>query len=156
MASGSAPQPPSLLLMLLIGLGAPAFWVLVIMGAQSGEDALTGFALALGAVIAVVVVARAVRRSRARRRQRRRILEEGIMARARIVSIRTEGANEYRTRVGFELEVEPEGEQPYLVYVSERISNLAIPRVQPDTLIDVWVDPDDRQAVVLDPALVDA
>ncbi len=33
------------------------------------------------------------------------------------------------------------------------VSQMAIPRVQPDTEIDVWVDPTDRESVVIDPKL---
>jgi hypothetical protein len=151
---GSAVTPPHLGLMLLISLGSVAFWVLIIKGAQGGNDVLIGYALALGAAIAALVVARAVRRARARRRQRERILDAGTMHRARIVGVRTVGANDSSTRVGFELEVVPEAEDAYRAFCTESVPNLAIPRIQPETVIDVWVDPPDRQKVVVDPELL--
>lgn len=152
--TGSAPKPPNLLVMLLISLGSVGFWVLIIMGAQGDDDALIGYALALGAVVAVVAIVAAVRRARARKQQRTRVLDTGTMHRARIVSIRTQGANEFRTQVGFELEVTPEGGEPYLAFCSESVPNLAIPRIQPESVIDVWVDAQDKQRVVIDPELL--
>jgi len=154
-ATGSAPQPPNLLVMLLLSLGSIAFWLLVIVGVQREDDLMIGLALAIGAVVAVAAVTTAVRRARARRAQREQVLDRGTMYRARVVSIRTQGANEFRTRVGFQLEVLPEDGPPYLAVCSESVPNIAIPRIQPDSVIDVWVDPADPQHVVVDPGLVD-
>ena len=54
--------------------------------------------------------------------------------------------------VVFLLEVTPESGDPYRVNVTELVSQLAIPRIQPETVVDVHVHPDDRQFVVIDPA----
>lgn len=153
--TGSAPKPPNLLVMLLIGVGSIAVFALVAMGVVSDDpDVRGGSIFGLVAVVALVVVVLAVRRARARREERDRVLEAGTMHRARIVSVRTDGANEFRTRVGFELEVLPEVGEPYRVFCSESVPNLAIPRIQPDAVIDVWVDAEDRQRVVIDPELL--
>lgn len=154
--TGSAPRPPSLLVMLLIGVVSIGAFALVAMGIASDDpDVRGGSIFGLVAVVAVVVIVFAVRRSRARRRERERVLDAGTMHRARIVKVRTEGASEFRTRVGFELEVEPEAGEPYRAFVSESVPNLVIPRIQPDHMIDVWVDPVDPQRVVIDPELLE-
>lgn len=153
--TGATPKPPNLLVMLLIGVGSIAVFVLVAMGLTSDDsDVRAGSVFGLVAAVAVAIVVVAVRRARARRAVRDRVLEAGTMHRARIVSVRTEGANEFRTRVGFELEVLPEAGEPYRAFCSESVPNLAIPRIQPDTVIDVWVDAEDRQRVVIDPELL--
>ncbi len=140
------------ILAMLIALGSMLFWVLVIVAAVEESDLLIGIALAIGAVIAIVLITRAVRRSRARRAQRDRILDEGTTAKARIVSAKNNGSLNNDPYVDFVLEVRPEGGEAYQVSHRTLVSQMAIPRVQPDTEIDVWVDPDDPQSVVIDPA----
>lgn len=137
---------------MLLGVASMAFWVLVITAAVEESDLLIGIALALGAVVAVGAITVAVRRSRARSAQRKRILDEGTTAKARIVSAKNNGSLNNDPYVDFVLEVQPEGGEPYRVEHRTLVSQMAIPRVQPDTEIDVWVDPDDPQAVVIDPA----
>ena len=138
---------------MLIALGSMVFWVLVIIAAVEESDLLIGIALAIGAVIAVVLITRAVRRSKASRRQRERILDEGTLAKARIVSATNNGSLNNNPYVDFVLEVQPESGEPYQVEHRTLVSQMAIPRVQPDTEIDVWVDPPDRESVVIDPKL---
>jgi hypothetical protein len=137
---------------MLVGLGSMVFWTLVIVAAVEHSDALVGIALGLGAVLAVFAITVAVRRSRARRAQRDRILDQGTLAKARIVSAKNDGAMNNDPYVDFVLEVQPEGGEPYQVEYRTLVSQMAIPRVQPDTEIDVWVDPTNPQAVVIDPA----
>lgn len=153
--TGSAPKPPSLLSMLLVVVVAGAVFALVIGAVTSSDpDVRAAFIVGSIAVGAAVVITVAVRRARARKQERTRVLATGTMHRARIVSVRTQGANEFRTQVGFELEVTPEDGTPYLVFCSESVPNLAIPRIQPDSVIDVWVDAQDKQRVVIDPELL--
>jgi hypothetical protein len=137
---------------MVIAVGSMAFWTLVIIAAVEHDDLLVGIALGLGAVVAVFATVVAVRRSRARRAARERILDQGTVAKARIVSARSNGALNNDPYVDFVLEVQPEGAgEPYQVVHRTLVSQLAIPRVQPDTEIDVWVDPTDRESVVIDP-----
>jgi len=138
---------------MLIALGSMVFWALVIVAAVEESDLLVGVALAIGAVIAAVLITRAVRRSKARSAQRTRILDEGTLARARIVSAKNNGALNNDPYVDFVLEVQPEGGEPYRVEHRTLVSQMAIPRVQPETEIDVWVDPTDPESVVIDPKL---
>ncbi len=145
----SASKPP--VPVILVGLVSMAFWTLVIVGAVEQNDALAGTALGLGAVIAVFAITVAVRRTRTRRALRERIRDQGTLAKARIVSAKNDGAMNNDPYVDFVLQVQPEGGEPYLVACRTLVSQMAIPRVQPDTEIDVWVDPTNPQAVVIDP-----
>jgi len=138
---------------MLITLGSMVFWTLVIIAAVEHSDTLVGIALGLGAVIAILAVTVAIRRSRARRAEHARILDQGTLAKARIVSARNNGSLNNNPYVDFVLEVQPEGEEPYRVEHRTLVSQMAIPRVQPDTEIDVYVDPSDPQSVVIDPAV---
>ncbi len=137
--------------MLLVSVGSMAFWTLVIIGATRDDGFIVNVALGLGAVIAVFAITMAVRRSRARRALRERILDQGTLAQARIVSCRNNGAMNNDPYVDFVLEVIPEGGERYEVGYRTLVSQMAIPRVQPDTIVDVWVDPTDPQQVVIDP-----
>ncbi len=148
-ASASKSPVPAL----LVGLASMVFWTLVIVAAVEHSDALVGIALVLGAVIAVFAITVGVRRGRARRAERERILDQGTLTRARIVSAKNNGAMNNDPYVDFVLEVHPEGGEPYQVEYRTLVSQVAIPRVQPDTEIDVWVDPTNPQAVVIDPKL---
>lgn len=137
---------------MLLVAASMVFWVLIIDAAVNDSDTLVGAALTLGAATAVVVVVVAVRRSRARRRERERILDEGTRAPARIISAKNNGALNNDPYVDFLLEVRPEGGEPYRVTHRTLVSQMAIPRVQPDAEIEVWVDPGNPQAVVIDPS----
>ena len=148
----SASKSPALAM--VVALGSMVFWSLVIIAAVSNSDLLIGIALALGVAIAIYVITVAVRRSRARAAARARILDQGTSAKARIVSAKHNGSLNNDPYVDFVLEVQPEGGEPYQVEYRTLVSQLAIPRVQPDMLIDVWIDPTDPQAVVIDPAVV--
>jgi hypothetical protein len=140
-------------LAMLITLGSMVFWTLVIVAAVEHSDVLVGIALGLGAVIAIVAVTVAIRRSRARRAEQARILDQGTLAKARIVSAKNNGSLNNDPYVDFVLEVQPEDGEPYRVEHRTLVSQMAIPRVQPDTEIDVYVDPSDPQSIVIDPAV---
>lgn len=141
------------LLAMLVALGAMVFGVLLISAASNDPDVLVGIALTTGLAMAVVAIIVGVRRSRARRAMRRRLLDEGIVTKARIVSAKSNGALNNDPYVDFVLEVLPEGEDPYHVAYRTLVSQIAIPRVQPGNEIDVYVDPADPAAVLIDPSV---
>ncbi|KAA1417738.1 hypothetical protein F0U44_15715 [Nocardioides humilatus] len=146
-----APPVKSPLPAMLVAVGSMGFWTLVIIAAVEESDALIGVALGLGAAIAVFAITVAVKRSRARSRERARILDQGTLAKARILSAKNNGAMNNDPYVDFLLEVQPEGGDPYEVSYRTLVSQMAIPRVQPESVVDVYVDPTDRFAVVIDP-----
>lgn len=139
---------------MLLVAGSSTFWVLVIVGAVMENDALVGLALGLGLVIATCAVAVAIRRSSARRAERTRILDQGTRSPARVVIAKSNGSLNNDPYVEFVLEVQPEGGAPYRVEHRTLVSQLAIPRIQPGTVIEVYVDPDDSQSVAIEPSLI--
>ena len=78
-------------------------------------------------------------------------VRDGIRTTARIVSTRVKGHLNQDPYVVFELEVTPETGAPYRTSVTELVSQLAIPRIQPDAVVDVHVHPEDDRFVVIDP-----
>ena len=137
---------------MLVAVGSMVFWTLVIIAAVNESDVLIGIAFALGAGVAIFAITTAVKRSRARSAARARILDQGTTAKARVISAKNNGALNNDPYVDFVLEVQPEGGEPYRVEHRTLVSQMAIPRVQPDTEIDVWVDPTNPNAVVIDPS----
>ena len=137
---------------MLVAVGSMVFWTLVIIAAVNESDVLIGIAFALGAGVAIFAITTAVKRSRARSAARARILDQGTTAKARVISAKNNGALNNDPYVDFVLEVQPEGGEPYQVEHRTLVSQMAIPRVQPDTEIDVWIDPTNPNAVVIDPA----
>ena len=69
------------------------------------------------------------------------------------MNIRKNGAFNDHPYVEFELEVMLGDEEPYPLEHRALISQLAIPRIQPDTVIDIRVDPQDRTNIVVDEKL---
>ena len=155
MRSPSQPQFP---LGVLFIVPTIVFWVLVIKGATSGDEGEAGryaaMAFAVAGVTLAVFAFFKIRQVRARRAHRRRAVEDGVRTTARIVSTRARGRLNQDPYVVFELEVSPEVGAPYRVSVLELVSQLAIPRIQPDTIVDVHVHPDDDRFVVIDPAVL--
>ena len=151
-----APSQPPFPLGVLFVLPTVAFWGLIIVGTNrdggrhAGTYAAWAFGVA-GVTLAVFAVLK-VRQVRARNAEKRRATEEGVRTTARIVSTRVRGHLNQDPYVVFELEVTPETGERYRVSVTELVSQLAIPRIQPDTVLDVHVHPDDRAFVVIDPA----
>jgi hypothetical protein len=143
--------PKSPLPAMLVAVGSMVFWVLVIVAANKDDDILIGIALGLGGAVAIFAITVAVRRSRARNAERKRILDQGQLTTARILSARNNGSLNNDPYVDFVLEVQPEGGEPYQVEYRTLVSQMAIPRVQPGTEVDVYVDPGDPHAVVIDP-----
>ena len=117
------------------------------------EHLLTA-ALVLAALTVVVFLLYRDRQQGDVRMEMARLWIEGKAAKARVVNISTQGGglNDHPL-VNLELEVQPEGEAPYTTFVTEVINLLAIPRIQPDCLIDVRYDPADRSTVVIDESL---
>jgi len=139
---------------MLLVAGSSAFWVLVIVGAVNEDDTLVGIALGVGLVVAVCAETVAIRRSNHRRGERTRIVDQGVRSPAHVVSAKSNGALNNNPYVDFVLEVQPEGEEPYRVEHRTLVSQMAIPRVQPGAVIDVYVDPGDPQSVVIEPSVI--
>ncbi|MEL6177623.1 MAG: hypothetical protein AAFS10_01660 [Myxococcota bacterium] len=134
-----------------------------------GVYAMTGDEQWLGAAFAVLVVALGIgaivllRRSAKRSAEIARVWHEGVRATARVVSISTMGSFNDHPRVQFELDILPStegdamlttGREPYRVQVTAVINQLAVPRIQPDSIIHVAIDPEERSRVAVDGALV--
>jgi hypothetical protein len=138
----------------LIFIPGTLFWVLVIAGAVTGSNLLIGGAVALAVVTIVGVL---VMRGKAAAREdaaRAELWQHGTPTRARVVDLKTTGTRINQSpEVDLELEVTLPDQAPYRVTVRRYISVLSVPRVQPDCMLDVRVDPNDRTKVAIDPAL---
>ncbi|KRA29459.1 hypothetical protein ASD81_20975 [Nocardioides sp. Root614] len=128
------------------------FWVLVILAATTEDDGYVAAAFAVGGAGLALFAVLKVRESRVKRLHRDRAISSGTRTTARIVATRVRGSLNNDPYVIFTLDVDPESGEPYRVELTELVSQLAIPRILPDTVIDVWVHPDDPQYVVIDPA----
>lgn len=138
----------------LLVIPGTLFWVLVLAGIFTKNNALIGGAVVLFLVTAIGAITMKARASSSEKGELLRVYTRGTPARARIVNIGSKGgAVNGHPNIDFELEVTVPGQDPYRVSLTARVSKLAIPRVQPDALIDVRVDPDDRQRILLDAAL---
>jgi hypothetical protein len=130
------------------------FWVLALAGIFTKNNLLIGGAVVLALVTIVMAITMKVRTGAATKAEEQRIYAQGTPARARIIRIGTSGGNTNgHPNIDFELEVTIPGQEPYRVNLTALVSKLAISRVQPDTVIDVRVDPADRQRVLLDASL---
>jgi hypothetical protein len=129
------------------------FWPLFIVGLVSHNDAMFGIAIAVMLVFVVGLIASMVTATNAARDERRRVVRDGTVTTAKIVSIGTDGGgiNDH-PRIDFVLDVAG-NDASYRVKTSALISQLAIPRVQPGCEIRVHVDPRDRTNLVVDAAL---
>lgn len=149
------PSRPPLPLGALFILPTLLFWILVIRGATSGDEGdagrYAGYAFGIAGVTLAIFAFFKIRQVRARNADERRAVRDGIRTTARIVSTRVKGHLNQDPYVVFELEVTPEAGAPYRTSVTELVSQLAIPRIQPDTVVDVHVHPDDDRFVVIDP-----
>lgn len=155
MTAVTAPSQPQFPLGVIMILPTIAFWTLVIVGAtrddgkHAGTYAAYAFAVA-GAGLAVFAFFK-IRQVRARNAHKRRAVDDGTRTPARIVGARVRGHLNQDPYVVFTLEVQPESGESYRVTVDELVSQLAIPRIQVGTVLDVHVHPDDPQFVVIDP-----
>jgi hypothetical protein len=138
----------------LLFIPGTLFWVLVLGGVFTENNAMIGGAVALFFVTAIAAITMKVRSSATEKAERLLIYTRGTPARARVVNIGTKGGGiNGHPNIDFELEVTVPGHDPYRASFTALVSKLAIPRIQPDAQIDVRVDPDDRQRVLLDAAL---
>lgn len=130
------------------------FWVLVAIGATTGNGALIGVALVLLVVTVVGTLVVQARASGRAARARDVVWATGTPATATVVSVEHTGAS-----INHDLEVDllvdvVVGLRPtYRATVRRYVSPLAIPRVQPGCAIEARVDPADPATVVLDPTL---
>ncbi len=128
--------------------------VLVLAGISTKNDYLFGAGIVSIVAAILATLALKLRESAAQAVERQRIWTQGTPARARIVALRSTGARiNQDPQVVLDLEVTAPGQEPYRVQLTTLVSNLAIPRVQPDCQVDVRVDPKALTRVVIDPAL---
>ncbi|WP_394834338.1 hypothetical protein LVJ94_48350 [Pendulispora rubella] len=129
-------------------------WVLIGVGAATGNRTWIGLGTILTILSIVVGLVATARRSSAKRAEAGRIWAGGMRGRAKVVDISTKGGrvNDNPT-IDFELDVTPEGQSTYRAQVSVLVSLLAIPRIQPGCEIEVRIDPQDRSKVVVDEKL---
>jgi hypothetical protein len=81
----------------------------------------------------------------------RSILQNGIPAQARILSVQQTGVMvNYQPQVAFQLEVHPPGDVPYQAQAKAVIPVVNIPQFQPGTEVPVKIHPTDPTQVVLD------
>jgi hypothetical protein len=81
----------------------------------------------------------------------RSILQNGIPAKARILSVQQTGVMvNYQPQVAFQLEVTPPGGAPYQAQAKAVIPIVNIPQFQPGVEVPVKIHPTDPTQVVLD------
>lgn len=130
------------------------FWGLIIAGAATGNNVLIGVGVGVSVVTIGVTLTLRARGGLALREARKALWAGGKPARARVVSLRKTGARiNHDPQVDLELEVQRLGQSPYTVTYRFYVSQLAVPRVQPDCELDVRVDPADDSRVAIDPSL---
>ena len=124
-----------------------------IMQLLAGTSILTivlvcgGSLISLAVTIAVtLVLIRFIRKSMG---QDRKIVENGIPARAKILSVRQTGVMiNNQPQVEFQLEVHPPSGMPYQAQAKAVVSLVQIPQVQPGAEVAVKIDPTDPSKVV--------
>ena len=101
--------------------------------------------LAVTIVLALVII-RVIRKTMG---QDRNIVENGIPARAKILSVRQTGVMlNNQPQVEFLLEVHPPSGMPYQTQAKAVVSLVQIPQVQPGAEVAVKIDPTDQSKVV--------
>ena len=81
----------------------------------------------------------------------RSILQNGIAAKAKILSVQQTGVMvNYQPQIAFQLEVVPPGGAPYQAQAKAVIPLVNIPQFQPGTEVPVKIHPTDPTQVVLD------
>lgn len=136
----------------LIGALAAA---LLVAGIVTSKAALFDTGVVVGVVAVFMMLVDISRASAEEAAARRRLWTEGTPARARIVTLKATGSHLKKDPVvELDLEVLAPGQEPYRVPIRTVVSQLAIPRVQPECQLDVRVDPADPKRVAIDPALM--
>lgn len=130
------------------------FWVLVISGGVTGNTYLIGAGVVLMVVTIVVGLTLQIKAAAAQSARRRALWDSGTPARARVVSVKATGARiNHDPEVELVLEVTLPDQPPHTVTHKAYVSQIAVPRVQPDCQLDVRVDPQDKSQVVVDPTI---
>jgi hypothetical protein len=102
-------------------------------------------------VITVGITWLAIRLIRKAMGPNRSILQNGIAAKARILSVQQTGVMvNYQPQVAFQLEVTPPGGAPYQAQAKAVIPMVNIPQFQPGIEVPVKIHPTDPTQVVLD------
>jgi hypothetical protein len=102
-------------------------------------------------VITIGVTWLAIRLIRKTMGPNRSILQNGIPAKAQILSVQQTGVMvNYQPQVAFQLEVHPPGDAPYQAQAKAVIPMVNIPQFQPGTEVPVKIHPTDPTQVVLD------
>ncbi|MAT07355.1 MAG: hypothetical protein CL424_20200 [Acidimicrobiaceae bacterium] len=84
-------------------------------------------------------------------KQSRKVLATGRSAEALVTFLADGGrANEFHSLVYLELEVHPDGAEPYEAQTGEYVTAAAAGTLQPGAVLDVKVDPADQQRVAVD------
>lgn len=137
----------------LLAIPGSSVWLLLGLGVYWENDWMIGGGIAvLAATLITGFTVNGLASSR-KKAELRRIWTEGTPATARIVSIEKRGAFNGHPNVVFQLEVATEDGETFECEVTQLISELAVPRIQPEMAIDVRIDPEDRAKIVLDAAL---
>jgi len=120
-------------------------------GLFSGVSILVVLAICGGTLLTLVVTVFAIRMVRKAVGPDRSILESGIPAKAKIVSVRQTGmmVND-QPQVAFQLEVHPPSGTPYHAETKAIIPIVHIPQFQPGAEVPVNIHPTDSTKVVLD------
>ena len=104
------------------------------------------FSLAITLVVALFVI-RFIRKTAG---QDRSIIENGIPARAKILSLRQTGVMlNNQPQVEFQLEVHPPSGMPYQAQAKAVIALVSIPQFQPGAEVHVKIHPTDQTKVAL-------
>lgn len=118
----------------------------------AGGSALVigGVVLSLALTLAITLFARYLVRKMLG--QDHSIIENGIAARAKILSVRQTGVMlNYQPQVEFQLQVQPPSGRPYLAQVKAIIGLVSIPQFQPGVEVPVMIHPTDPTKVALAP-----
>jgi hypothetical protein len=106
---------------------------------------------AISLVVTIGITVFAIRFIRKKVGPDRDILQNGIPAKARILSLQQTGVMvNYQPQVVFNLEVQPPGGTSYQVQTKAVIPMVNIPQFQPGTEVPVKIHPTDPKKVVMD------
>jgi hypothetical protein len=80
----------------------------------------------------------------------KKLLEEGVAAQATIIKIWDTGITlNDNPQVGMLLEVQPPDKEPFRVEMKSIISRIALPQIQPGSVVPVRYDPDNPSKITL-------
>jgi hypothetical protein len=94
-------------------------------------------------VIIFVVIAK-------KRKARNRLMQSGVSAQAKILQIWQTGMMvNNNPQVGMLLEVHREGQEPYQAQMTQVVSMIRLPSIQPGNVLEVRIDPEDPAKMIL-------